>query len=144
MSLDGAYDDDNIFAKILRGEAPCHKVFEDDVALAFLDIFPQSRGHTLVVPKSPARNLLDYPTDALGLYMARVQSVAQGVATALKPDGFTVIQFNGAPAGQTVFHLHFHVIPKYEGVDLAGHGRAGRADDGELAQLAQSLSHHIN
>lgn len=139
MTLTGPYDTDNIFAKILRGEAPCHKVFEDDVALAFLDIFPQSRGHTLVIPKTPAPNLLDFPSDALGDYMLRVQMIARGVTKTLSPDGVTVVQFNGAPAGQTVFHLHFHVIPAYEDTALAGHGQAGRADDADLAALAERL-----
>jgi histidine triad (HIT) family protein len=114
MSLAGAYDDANIFAKILRGEAPCTKVFEDEIALSFMDLFPQSRGHTLVIPKNVrARNLLDMPDAALGPFMERVQRVARAVEKALSPDGVFVMQTNGAPAGQTVFHLHFHIIPRY-------------------------------
>ncbi len=139
MSLDGAYDDQNIFAKILRGEAPCHKVMEDDVAIAFMDVFPQAIGHTLVVPKRAARNLLDLPEDALGPFMTRVQRVALAVRRALAPDGVTVMQFNGEAGGQTVFHLHFHVIPRMVGVGLAGHGVAGRGDDADLAALADKI-----
>ena len=104
MTLHGTYDPDNIFAKMLRGDIPCVKVFEDDEALAFMDIFPQSKGHTLVIPKDvTARNLLDMPTFALAPYMRRVQQVAQAVEKALTPDGIVVTQFNGEVAGQTVF-----------------------------------------
>lgn len=140
MSLDGAYDDDNIFAKILRGEAPCHKVFEDEAALAFLDIFPQARGHTLVLPKARARNFLDLPATQIGAYMSRVQRIAAAVRNVLAPDGVAIIQYNGAPAGQTVFHLHFHVVPAYAGETMAGHGQAGRADDAALAALAETIA----
>lgn len=141
MSLHGVYDDNNLFAKILRGEIPCVKVFEDGDALAFMDIFPQSRGHTLVVPKNVrARNLLELPRDRIGSLMERVQRVAQAVAKALGPDGVVVTQFNGAPAGQTIFHLHFHVIPRYEGVGLAGHGHSNRADQQELEAIAARIA----
>lgn len=140
MSLDGAYDDANIFAKILRGEMPSVRVFEDDVALAFMDVFPQSRGHTLVIPKDVrARNLLDLPDDVVGPYMARVQRVARGVAKALTPDGLTIVQFNGAPAGQTVFHLHFHIIPRWEGETMKGHGAAPMADRAALEPIAAQI-----
>ncbi|MBL8558207.1 MAG: HIT family protein [Hyphomonadaceae bacterium] len=140
MSLHGAYDDANIFAKILRGEAPCFKVYEDDVALAFMDIFPVSRGHTLVIPKrAAARNLLELPTDEVGPYMTRVQRVAQGVERALTPDGVSIFQFNGAPAGQTVFHLHFHIVPRWEGVAMGQHGKTPMADKETLAQLAKDI-----
>ena len=105
MSLDGTYDDGNIFAKILRGEAPAARVFEDDHVLAFMDVFPQSRGHTLVIPKaSSARNLLDEDPQTVAHLFQGVQRVARAVRAALTPDGLTVTQFNGAPAGQTVFH----------------------------------------
>ena len=141
MSLYGTYDDANIFAKILRGEIPCVKVFEDDVALAFMDIFPQSRGHTLIVPKdAPARNFLELPAQKVGPYMERVQRVAQAVTKALNPDGVMVGTFNGAPAGQTIFHLHFHVIPRYEGAKMAGHGHAEKADTAELETLARQIA----
>ncbi len=141
MSLAGAYDDNNLFAKMLRGEIPCLKAFEDDVALAFMDIFPQSRGHTLIVPKNVrARNFLDLPREAIGAYLERVQRVAIAVEKALKPDGVQIMQFNGAPAGQTIFHLHFHVIPRYEGMQVAGHGHGNKADAAELEALAAQIA----
>jgi histidine triad (HIT) family protein len=141
MSLDGTYDADNIFAKMVRGEAPCAKVYEDDQVMAFLDLFPQSRGHTLVISKtSPARNLLDVEPEALEALILGVQKVARGVRTALKPDGIVLTQFNGAPAGQTVFHLHFHIVPRYDGVAVAGHGGARMADTVELAEMAKAIA----
>jgi histidine triad (HIT) family protein len=140
MSLDGTYDDGNIFAKMVRGEAPCAKVYEDDGVLAFLDLFPQSRGHTLVVSKSArARNLFDIEPDELSTLIQGVQKVARGVRAALSPDGLVVTQFNGAPAGQTVFHLHFHIIPRYEGVPVTAHGASRMADTAELAALAKAI-----
>jgi histidine triad (HIT) family protein len=132
MTLDAAYDPNNIFAKILRGEMPCWKVYEDDYALAFLDIFPQGPGHTLVIPKISATNLLTFPADGFGPFMASVQKVARAVATAFEADGVTVFQFNGAAGGQTVFHLHFHIIPRHDGVSLAGHGKSGMASNETL------------
>ena len=144
MSLDGAYDDANIFAKMIRGEAPCAKVYEDDDVLAFLDLFPQSRGHTLVVSKtSTARNLLDVEPEALQTLIVGVQAVAKALRAALQPDGIVLTQFNGAPAGQTVFHLHFHLIPRYEGVAVAGHGGTPMADPVELADLARQIAAKI-
>ena len=141
MSLSGAYDPGNIFAKILRGEAQSYKVYEDDFALSFLDVFPQSKGHTLVLPKAvSARNLLDLPKEAIAPLFTTVQKVARGVEKALQPDGIRIAQFNGAPAGQTVFHLHVHVIPIYEGRPLAGHGTAAMADKAELSALAQTIA----
>jgi histidine triad (HIT) family protein len=139
LSLDGVYDPNNIFAKILRGEAPCFRVYEDEAALAFLDVFPQAEGHTLVIPKHPARNLLDLPPALLGPWMERVQTVAGAVRTALQPDGVIITQFNGAPAGQTVFHLHMHIIPRWDGVELRRHG-GGMADPDALKGLAQRIS----
>jgi histidine triad (HIT) family protein len=141
MSLAGTYDDNNLFAKILRGEIPAVRVLDDDVVLAFMDIFPQSRGHTLVVPKGvKARNFLDMPPDSVGPYLERVQRIAKAIEKALNPDGIVVTQFNGAPAGQTIFHVHFHIIPRYEGVRLAGHGHTNRADMGELQVLAAKIA----
>ena len=141
MSLTGAYDPANIFAKILRGEAPCAKVFEDDVVLAFMDVFPQTRGHTLVIPKaSTARNFFEFPPGAVGPYMTSVQTVARAVERALKPDGVSIVQLNGATAGQTVFHLHFHVLPRWEGVAMKGHGKAPMADMAELKALAAQIA----
>ncbi len=141
MSLHGNYDANNLFAKILRGEIPAVKVLEDEVVLAFLDIFPQARGHTLVVPKDvTARNLLELPREKLGPLMERVQRVAIAVERVLRPDGIVVTQFNGAPAGQTIFHLHVHIIPRYEGVRLAGHGHQNKADMAELETIAAQIA----
>ena len=140
MTLHADYDPENIFAKILRGDMPSVKVFEDDVALAFMDVFPQAEGHTLVIPKGvEARNFLDMPTEHLGAYMERVQTVARAVEAALTPDGVVVTQFNGAPAGQTVFHLHFHIIPRWADVKLAGHASGQMADMGVLQGLAEKI-----
>lgn len=144
MSLHGSYDDNNLFAKILRGEVPSIKAYEDDVALAFMDLFPQARGHTLVMPKqTKARNFLELPREQVGPLMERVHRVALAVEKTLKPDGVVITQFNGAPAGQTIFHLHFHIIPRYEGVALAGHGHSKRADIAELETLAKEIASAI-
>jgi histidine triad (HIT) family protein len=120
-----AYDPQNIFAKILRGEMPCYKVYEDDVALAFMDIMPRAEGHTLVIPKAPARGLLDMPPDGLGPYMLRVQKVAAAARKAFNADGLTIQQFNETAGGQVVFHLHFHVLPRKAGVALKPPGIMG-------------------
>lgn len=141
MSLHGTYDDNNLFAKILRGEIPAVKVYEDDETLAFMDIFPQARGHLLVVPKNvKARNFLELPAERVAPLMARVHKLAIATEKALKPDGVVVTQFNGAPAGQTIFHLHFHIIPRYEGVRLAGHDHGKQADIGELQEIAAQIA----
>lgn len=143
MSLDGAYDRDNIFARIIRGEIPSAKICEDDQTLAFMDAFPQSKGHCLVISKtSQARNLLDVEPEVLSTLMAKVQSVARAVRAALQPDGLVVTQFNGAPAGQTVFHLHFHIIPRWEGVALGRHAE-GMADPAELKALARQIAEKL-
>lgn len=144
MSLDGRYDEDNIFAKIIRGDLPAAKVFEDAHVLAFMDVFPQSRGHTLVVSKkSRARNLLDVEADVLSHVILDVQRVAKAMTAALRPDGLVMTQFNGAAAGQTVFHLHFHLIPRYAGEPLRPHGEGGMADPAELAELARLIASEI-
>lgn len=109
------YDDSNIFARILRGELPCHKVYEDDRTLAFMDISPVTRGHVLVLTKAKARNILDVTDEALAATILTAARIARAARTALAADGVTVMQFNEAPAGQTVFHLHFHVMPRWEG-----------------------------
>ena len=143
MSLDGTYDTGNIFAKILKGQAPAVRVFEDDDVLAFMDVFPQAKGHTLVIPKrSTARNLLEEAPEVLGPLMAGVQRVARAVRAALKPDGLMISQFNGAVAGQTVFHLHFHIIPRWEGVTVGRHG-GGMADVEALKALAAQIAAEI-
>ncbi len=139
MSLDGAYDPQN-FAKMLRGEMGCVKAFEDGVALAIMDVFPQSPGHTLVLPKTAARNFLDLPPEKVGPYLERVQRVARAVNIALKPDGMVVTQFNGAAGGQTVFHLHFHIIPRYEGAELKPHRAGGMADQDMLKAQAAKIA----
>jgi len=141
MSLKGAYDDTNIFAKILRGEMPAVKVYEDDVVLAFMDLFPQSKGHTLVVPKGVrAKNVLEMETAATGPYFERVHRLAKAVAKTFNPDGVVVTIFNGAPSGQTVFYPHFHIIPRYEGVALAGHGHQNRAEIAQLEAQAKAIA----
>ena len=143
MSLDGVYDPDNIFARIVRGEIPSARIYEDAATLAFMDAFPQARGHCLVVPKtSHARNLLDAEPQVLNEVIATTQKVARAVRAALRPDGITVSQFNGAPAGQTIFHLHFHILPRWEGVPPGAHGR-GQADFAELAEMAKAIGAEI-
>jgi histidine triad (HIT) family protein len=116
-----AYDDKNIFARILRGELPAHRVYEDEQVVAFMDVMPQGNGHTLVVPRTPSRNLLDADPAVLGATLAIVQKIARAVKAAFAADGITIMQFNEAAAGQTVFHLHFHIIPRFEGVPLQRH-----------------------
>jgi histidine triad (HIT) family protein len=116
-----AYDTSNIFAKILRGEIPSHRVYEDEAVVAFMDVMPQGSGHTLVVPKAPSRNLLDADPAVLATAIAVVQKVAKAVKEAFAADGVTLMQFNEPASGQTVFHLHFHVIPRFEGIPLKPH-----------------------
>jgi histidine triad (HIT) family protein len=113
-----SYDSNNIFAKILRGELPCYKVYEDDKVLAFLDIMPRSPGHTLVLPKTPARNILDIGADDLAHVVTTAQRVAKAAMKAFSADGITIQQFNEGAGGQVVFHLHVHVIPRKAGVTM--------------------------
>lgn len=117
-----SYDKDNIFAKILRGEIPSHKIYEDDEVFAFLDVMPRSPGHTLVIPKVEATGLIDISPEDLGALMAKVQKLAPLIVEGIGAEGFMLQQFNGAPAGQTVFHLHIHIIPRWEGQSLRPHG----------------------
>jgi histidine triad (HIT) family protein len=112
------YDPNNIFAKILRGELPCYKVYEDDKTLAFLDIMPRSPGHTLVLPKTPARNILDIGADDLAHVAMVAQKVAKAAIKAFSADGITIQQFNEGAGGQVVFHLHLHFIPRKAGVTM--------------------------
>ena len=141
MSLTGAYDPDNIFARILRGDMPAVKVWEDDQVLAFMDVFPQSEGHVLVVSKtSTARNLLEIEPDALAALTAAVQRTARAVVEALRPDGFSIMQFNGEAGGQTVFHLHFHIIPRWADRPLKGHAQAPMAEADALKGLAERIA----
>jgi histidine triad (HIT) family protein len=115
------YDDSNIFARILRGELPAHMVHEDDQTIVFMDVMPQGNGHTLVVPKAPSRNLLDADPAVLGALMAVTQKIAVAVKQAFNADGVTIMQFNEPASGQSVFHLHVHVIPRFDGVPLRPH-----------------------
>jgi len=141
MSLHGAYDPDNIFAKILRGDMPSVKVWEDDDVLAFMDVFPQSEGHVLVVSKtSTARNILEIEPQALATLTAAVQRTARAVETALKPEGLSLMQFNGDAGGQTVFHLHFHIVPRWADRPMKGHGHAPMADAEQLKMLAEKIA----
>jgi histidine triad (HIT) family protein len=134
-----AYDPNNIFAKILRGELPCHKVYEDDKALAFLDIMPRAPGHTLVLPKAPARNILDVSADDLAHVMTVVQRVARASTGTFAADGVTIQQFNEPAGGQVVFHLHVHVIPRKAGIALKPPASVKEAPE-VLAEQARQLT----
>lgn len=118
-----AYDTDNIFAKILRGEAPAFKVYEDDHTLAFMDVMPQVDGHTLVIPKDPAQNIHEADPVILGATIQTVQKVSMAVKQAFEAPGIMVAQLNGPAAGQTVFHLHFHILPRHDGIEFRMHAR---------------------
>jgi histidine triad (HIT) family protein len=136
--MHAAYDDSNIFARILRGDIPSHKIFENEDALAIMDVMPQSKGHALVIPKQKSRNLLDADPAALGPALAVAQKIANAAMKAFSADGVALVQYNEAPAGQTVFHLHFHIIPRYEGVTLKGHG-GPMEDNAVLAAHAAAI-----
>lgn len=128
--MSATYDDNNIFAKILRGEIPSFKVYEDDDTLAFMDVMPQSPGHTLVIPKAPSRNLLDADPAVLSKTIPVVQKIAVAAKKAFAADGIQLVQFNEPASGQTVYHLHFHIIPRFEGVALKPH--TGKMEDMEV------------
>lgn len=132
------YDPNNIFAKILRGEIPAFKVYENEHTLGFMDLMPQSAGHTLVVPKTAARNFFDVAPEALAELIKATQHVAKGVRAAFQPDGMRIIQFNEAAAGQTIFHIHFHIVPCYQGQDLHPHSREA-ADKAVLTEHAERI-----
>ena len=133
-----AYDSDNVFAKILRGELPCHKVYETDRILAFMDVMPRGDGHVLVIPKSKARNLLDVSPDVLAELVQAVQVVGKAAKSALSADGLTIQQFNESAGGQVVFHIHFHVLPRFDGVPMKPH--TGQMEKPELlAELAAKI-----
>jgi len=132
-----AYDPQNIFAKILRGEIPAHKVYEDDIALAMMDIMPRSEGHTLVIPKQPARGLIDVDPENLAQLIKRVQHVAKAVKTAFGAEGLTLQQFNESAGGQVIFHLHFHILPRWAGVALRPPG--AMADNDRLKAQAEQI-----
>lgn len=132
-----SYDPDNIFARILRGEIPATRVFEDDDTLAFMDIMPRADGHCLVIPKTPCRNILDASPEQLSAVMRTVQKLARAVMAGLGAQGVTVQQFSEAAGGQEVFHLHFHVLPRFEGVKLRPPGQPGDMD--EIAAHAERI-----
>jgi histidine triad (HIT) family protein len=137
-----SYDPNNIFAKILRGELPAHKIFEDDMTFAFLDIMPRAPGHSLVIPKAPARTILDIAPDDLACVMATTQRIARAAATVFAADGLTIQQFNEPAGGQVVFHLHVHVIPRKNGVALkapASFREEPAVLSGQASQLAAAL-----
>lgn len=133
-----SYDANNIFAKILRGEIPCHKIYEDGQTLAFMDVMPQVDGHCLVIPKAGSRGLLDARPDTLADLIKVVQKVAGAAKTAFKADGVQIRQYNEQAAGQTVFHLHFHILPLNEGQVLRPHS-GKMADHGLLARHAEMI-----
>jgi histidine triad (HIT) family protein len=133
-----AYDNSNVFARILRGEIPAHKVFEDQHTLAFMDVMPQADGHVLVIPKAAAENLFELAPDALAATILTTQRVARAVKKAFDAPGIMIAQLNGSAAGQSVFHIHFHVVPRHEGIDLRFHAR-DMADHGILAAHAERV-----
>lgn len=139
MSLYGDYDPQNIFAKILRGEMPCVKIYEDNNIISFMDMFPQSKGHCLVLPKAPSRNLLYTSPKDIGRLFGGVQRIAVAAQKALKPDGIVITQFNGETAGQTVFHTHVHIIPRYEDAKPSAHSTGEMADMTVLEPLAAKI-----
>lgn len=132
-----SYDDTNIFARILRGELPCHKVYEDNETLAFMDIMPRAPGHMLVIPKTPARNLLDAGDDQLTACMRSVRLLANTAREVFGADGVTIQQFNEEAGGQEVFHLHFHILPRKSGDKLGPPGQMG--DQDALAEQAAKM-----
>jgi histidine triad (HIT) family protein len=134
-----SYDQSNVFAKILRGELPAHKVYEDDKAFSFLDIMPRAPGHTLVIPKSPARTFLDIAPDDLAHLIKVTQRIARAAVTIFVADGLTIQQFNETAGGQVVFHLHFHVIPRQAGVPLKPPA-SFKEDTGTLSDQALRLA----
>ena len=133
-----AYDRNNVFAKILRGEIPSHKVYEDAQTLAFMDVMPQADGHTLVIPKIEAESLFDVPPEALAATIVTTQRVAKAVKAAFAAPGVLVAQLNGSAAGQSVFHIHFHIVPRRAGLDLKLHARE-MADPAVLAAHAERI-----
>lgn len=133
-----SYDTNNIFAKILRGEIPSHRVYEDEHTVALMDVMPQANGHTLVIPKAASRNMLDADPETLSRLLPVVQKVAKAAKEAFEADGVTVMQFNEPAAGQTVYHLHFHIIPRVDGAPLRPHSGT-MEDQSVLAANAEKL-----
>lgn len=133
------YDTGNVFAKILRGELPAEKIYEDDDVLAIMDIMPQSKGHALVIPKASSRNLLDADSEIVSKVFIAAQRLARASKKAFNADGIFICQFNEEAAGQTVFHLHVHVIPRFSGVEMHHHASGAIADPQELADHAARI-----
>ena len=145
MTLNAPYDPNNIFARILRGEIPSVKVWEDDHVLAFMDVFPQSEGHVLIVSKtSTARTLLDIEPDVLTRLTEATRRTARAMVRALRPEGFQIMQFNGEAGGQTVFHLHFHIVPRWSDRPMKGHGHAPMAEPETLRALADRIAAELD
>ncbi len=139
MSLDLTYDTGNIFAKIIAGDIPSAKVYEDERVLSFMDAFPQSKGHTLVIPKVNACNLFDISPKDLRDLISKTQMIARAVRAALEPDGVRLMQFNGEAAGQTVFHIHFHILPLWHDASEGKHASGKMADMNDLKALAEQI-----
>ncbi|MGZ3298046.1 MAG: HIT family protein [Asticcacaulis sp.] len=139
MSLYVEYDAKNVFAKILSGEIPCAKVYEDARVLSFMDAFPQAKGHTLVVPKVKACNLFDISSEKLQNLIGKTQTIARAVRDALQPDGIQIMQFNGDAGGQTVFHIHFHIIPRWHDMTLKTHAKGVMVDLADLNDTAARI-----
>jgi histidine triad (HIT) family protein len=134
-----AYDQNNIFAKIVRGEAPCFKVYEDAQSIAFMDIMPQAEGHVLVIPKEGAETIFELSDESTAALSKTTKKVAAAVKSVVKTPGVMLAQLNGAAAGQTVFHVHFHIIPRSGGIDLKLHARE-KADFEQLKALAAKIA----
>ena len=143
MHLDEAYDDNNIFAKILRGDLPCFTVYEDQQTLAFMDIMPQSPGHVLVIPKNPSTNMLTIAEEDVVAVMRTTHKIAPSIRKAMGAEGFMVVQLNGSEAGQTVPHLHMHIVPRQGGIDIGFHAR-DVADMDELAAIGEKIAAQIS
>ncbi len=132
-----AYDPNNVFMKIMRGELPCHKVYEDEHSFVFMDIMPRTDGHVLIVPKASSRNILDADPKDLATVIQTVQKIARAAIKAFGADGITLTQFSEPAGGQVVFHTHFHILPRFEGVELRPPGTRG--DDNQIAENARRL-----
>ncbi|GAA0333265.1 HIT family protein [Sphingomonas oligophenolica] len=144
MSLYGDYDRDNVFAKILRGEISCHRVYENEEVLAFLDAFPQAPGHTLIIPKKgQARNLLELDDRAISPLFLCAKRLMNVIVTELQPVGVQLLQFNGGDGGQSVFHIHVHLVPRWTGQALGLHGQTP-GDAKDLAAMADRLRKRID
>ncbi len=143
MKLDEVYNDQNIFAKILRGEMPSLKIYEDDMCLAFMDIMPQVPGHVLIIPKYPAVNFLDIDSSYAQAIITLAPKIAKAVIAAVNAPGFMIAQLNGSAAGQTVPHYHMHILPRHAGLDMNLHARE-MADMDELTRLAEKIKANLN